>query len=131
MNLEANTFNIQQYLQQYHPAIAEEVYQRFKSIPCTPNLIKSVHNHTVPLVGERWQVQIISIAAALILVSPETIFTDCGIRRSSGVATMLGNVLGVSKQLISKKVERARHYYTHVSWAKEAVDKIVKEVANG
>lgn len=122
------TVNLQQYLQQYHPDIAQEVYQRFKSLPCTPEIIKSVHAHTIPLASEHWQVQIISIAAALLLVSPETIYTDCGIRRNSGVATMLGKQIGVSHQVISKKVERARHYYTHVSWARDAVDQIVKEV---
>ncbi|MCL7987748.1 hypothetical protein M8998_07340 [Sphingobacterium sp. lm-10] len=125
------TINIQQYLQQYHPDIAKEVYSRFKSIPCTPEVIQQVHHHTIPHAHEHWQVQIISIAAALLLVSPETIYTDCGIRRNSGVATILGKQIGVSKQVISKKVERARHYYTHVSWAREAVDQIVKEVRNG
>lgn len=126
MNL--TSINLQQYLQQYHPDIAEEVYSRFKSIPCTPELIHHVHDHTLAIASETWQVQIISIAAALLLASPETIYTDCGIRRNSGIATMLGKQIGVSHQVISKKVERARHYYTHVSWVRDAVDQIVKEV---
>ncbi len=117
---------IQTYLSEYHPAIAKEVEDRLRSQPCTSQVVASVLSRAASIETEPWQHRLIIIISTLLLCSPETIFTTCAVRK--GVASTLAKSLGVSQQAVSKKVEQARHYYTHLAAIREAVDKIVKEV---
>lgn len=122
------SIHIHSYLSERYPDVAEEVLDKFRSMKCNPKVIRSVYNKAAEMMEERWEIQVVTIAASLLLCSPETILVNSAVRRSSGVATATGKVLGISQVSVSKKVDRARHYYTHVAWCRDAVDKIVKEV---
>lgn len=119
---------IQQYLSKRYPEIAKEVSSRFTSERCCDRLVDKVCRLALHATSEKWEHQVVSIAAVLLLCSPETIYVESTVRRNSGSASLLGKSLGISQQSVSQKVDRARHYYTHVGWCREAVDKIVKEV---
>ena len=120
--------HIQSYLADRYPEVAQEVALRFTSKKCNDRLVGRVCYLAMQATSENWEHQIVSIASVLLLCSPETIYVGCAVRRNSGATGLLAKKLGVSQPAISQKVDRARHYYTHVSWCREAVDNIVKEV---
>lgn len=123
--------SIQAFLDVHHPVVGKEVRDKLQHIPCTEELSQAVVASSQRIVSDKWQAQLIAISSLLLLCSPETIHTSRGVRRSSGVATLAAKALGISQQCVSRKIERAVHYYTHIGWCRDAVDSIVKEVRDG
>lgn len=126
--ISTNVVHIYTFLEQNHPGIAKEVLDKFRSKKCNDRLVGRVCYLAFQATSENWEHQIVSIASVLLLCSPETIYVGCAVRRNSGATGLLAKKLGISQPAISQKVDRARHYYTHVAWCREAVDNIVKEV---
>lgn len=120
----ASTAHIQSYLAAHYPAVAEEISTKLTSVKCNPKLIRKVSQ--LATADEQWEYQLKTIAAVLILCSPETIHASSKVR--NGIAVAISNVLGISRQAVCQKVDRARHYYFNMARVNEAVDKIVKEV---
>jgi len=120
---------VEEYLNQFHPGIYQEVVYRLNSIPCSKEITQSVYTSASSLCEERWEIQLVTIAATLALCSPETLHVGCRVRL--GVGKLLSVALGVSQQRVSQKFVTASHYYRNISWCREAVDNIVKEVRGG
>ncbi|MGJ1420467.1 hypothetical protein ACR79T_12640 [Sphingobacterium spiritivorum] len=120
----ASTIHIQSYLATHYPDVAEEIITKLTSIKCNPKLVRKISS--LATAEEHWEYQLKTIAAVLVLCSPETIHTKSKVR--NGIAVSISNVLGVSRQAVCHKVDRARHYYLNVARVREAVDYIVKEV---
>ena len=114
------------YLRENHPDILVEAKSKLLSSPTSRTVFSQMHSRARKIVQDDWQVKLVTITAALLYSSPETLYSAMPIR--NGVAKTLGCVLDVTKQAVSKKLDQARHYYTHVAWCRDAVDKIVKEV---
>ena len=120
---------VEEYLNQFHPGVYQEVLDRLKSIPCNNKLTEEVFKKASDYRKEKWQVQLITIASVLALCSPETLYV--GSRVKLGVGKSLSYALGVSQQRVSQKFISASHYYRNVNWCRECVDNIVKEVRCG
>lgn len=120
--------SIQNYLSIHHPTIAVEVNSKLQYIPCSMTLAQKVSTDAAIAVSDKWKAHLVTISTLLVLCSPETIHANSSVKRNSGVATLAGKALGISQQCVSRKIERAVHYYTHVGWCRIAVDNIVKEV---
>lgn len=120
---------LEDYLNQFHPEVYSEIKERLSSQPCNDELAELVHSKATSYTNERWQIQLITIAAILALCSPETLYVGCRVRL--GVGKSLSVALGVSQQRVSQKFLSASHYYKNISWCRDAVDSIVKEVRGG
>ncbi len=121
-----NSVAIETYLNQFHPSVFKEISERLSSIPCEYALIKTIYIKAKSSRQEKWELQLITIAATLALCSPETLYVGSRVRL--GVAKTLAEILEVSQQRVSQKFESASHYYKNISWCRESVDKIVREV---
>lgn len=117
---------IEEYLNQFHPGVFKEINERLSSIPCHDGVTNAIYNKACAIRSERWEIQLITIAATLALCSPETLYVGCRVRL--GVAKSISEVLEISQQRVSQKFESASHYYRNINWCREAVDSIVKEV---
>lgn len=119
-----STNHIQSYLDIHYPAVAEEISIKLKSEKCNPKLVRKVSS--LVTAEEHWEFQLKTIATVLILCSPETIHAKSKVR--NGIAMAISKILGISRQAVCHKVDRARHYYLNVARVREAVNYIVKEV---
>lgn len=117
-----NQSAILKYFQHHFPEQYIKAVNEVQSAPIAINVLRNVYDAIAP--SDYKSMYFICVCS--LIYSPSTIKAGNYLR--VGLISELACILNVSKPAISRRLPSIRHYYNNVSWFRENVDKIVKEV---
>lgn len=110
------------YVKVNHP----EVYQEIERELQADKVDMSIVNRLLELIEPGYYRSMYFIACVILLYSPATIKARSTV--AVGVVGVIASSLNVGNTAISKRIPSVRQYYNNVSWFRDNVDRIVKEV---